>query len=346
MLNLLANIRSNGTDYESIQAGVCTGPNTFGTKTLQHLEALQPAFAMDLPIHRHADTDLGGDPIAGVQLARMAKSEWQEQATHALTNARSGVITVESIGGSGYLAHSLGHCPEKVVRPVVNVIVGSHRLTGNNGGPQPVEAVTAALSYPQINRGTILLSNRAVEEGYGTVPKQVAEFVASLVRHDLADLETGFYTGWHESIPTNGLDQFNVGTLLAQARQNGSCWFDPDEFLWWKSSEELPAFENDVTSTQVFGLLPPDYDQAAVQNVNATIRSEFVEGLDSAHLVVLKTLNEEWIEELRRGPDWVRRQVEIGGNRYASRWAGLADKHGLGDDPMAALEQFRGTHLA
>jgi hypothetical protein len=346
MFNPLNAVRSNGTEPKPVQAGICTGPNTFGAKVLDHIDSLQPAFAMDLPTHSHPDTDLGGDPIGAAQLAKMAKADWQDHASHTLSDARDGVISVESLGGSGYLAHALGDCPEKVIRPVVNVAVGSHRLTGDNGGPQPVEAVTAALSYSQLERGTILLSNRAIEEGYGAIPEQIAEFIAALVRHDLADLETGFYTGWHETVPTNGLDQFNVGTLLAQAKHQGSCWFSPEEFLWWESTDECPAFDEATESIQVFGLLPPEYDRATVQSVNSMIQTVFVDGLDRGHLVVLKTLDEAWIEELQRGPEWLRTQVEQGGNRYAARWGGLVEKHGLGDDPLEALDRFRTRHLA
>lgn len=345
MINPLNQIRSNGTAPKQLPVGVCTGPNTFGTRVLEHVEQLQPAFAMDIPVHGHSDTDLGGDPIAGAQLAKMAKNEWQTHAGHGLADARAGVVSVESIGGSGFLAHSLANCPEKVIRPVVNIIVGSHRLTATNGGPQPVEAVTAALSYSQINRGTILLSNRAVEEGYGAIPRQVAELVATIVHYDLADLETGYFTGWHETIPINGMDQFNVGSLLAQARQNGKCWFDPDEFIWWDPPKDVQPFDPETSSIQSFALLPPEYDRASVQSVHATLQTEFIEGLDAGHLVVLKTINEEWIDELRRGHEWLRAQIEQDRNRYASRWAGLVEKHGLGENTEQALDRYCETHL-
>jgi hypothetical protein len=189
------------------------------------------------------------------------------------------------------------------------------------------------------------LSNRAEEEGYGAIPEHVARLIATLIRQDLADLETGYYSGFYEPVPTNGLDQFNVGTLLSQAQQNGACWLHPEDFLWWRSPKELPPFD-ESSATEVFALLPPEYDRAAVQSMNSLIQTAYAPGLKQAHLVVLRTLSDQWVAELQRGPDWLEEQIADGSNRFASRWAGLVDKHGLGEDPVEALAEFRGRYLA
>ena len=331
------------TNRQPIDVGVCTGPNSFGHKVLDHVDALGEQFAMDPPAYSPADTNMGSDPIAAAQLAPMAKGEWHREASERLVGAKNGVVNVSSLGGSGLLAAEFANYPRKVIRPVLNVVVASHRLAAVNDGPQPVEAVTAALTYPRLRRGTVLLSNRATQEGYGAVPEQVAEFIATLARQDLNDLETGFFTGYHTSIPASGMDQFKVGTLLSAAEHEGECWFDPDDYLWWESKADVSPFDASST-TLMFALLPPEYDRAAVHSVNAMIETKFVEGLEQGHLVVLKTLSQEWIDELRRGPEWLRRQVvdaaDGGGNQFASRWAGLVEKQGLRGGPVAALDDF------
>ena len=333
----------NGTNRERIDVGICTGPNSFGHKVLGHIDDLGDSFTMDPPTYFPSDTNMGSDPIAAAQLAPMAKEEWHDGASAHLVDARNGVINVSSLGGSGLLAAEFADYPRKVIRPVLNVVVGSHRLAAINDGPQPVEAVTAALTYPRLQRGTILLSNRATQEGYGAIPRQVAEFVATLARQDLNDLETGFFTGYHTSIPASGMDQFKVGTLLSAAEHEGTFWFDPADYLWWKSADEVPPFDASST-TLMFALLPPAYDRAAVHSVNAMIETKFVEGLERGHLVVLKTLSQEWVDELRQGPEWLRRQVvdaaDGGGNQFASRWTGLVEKQGLRGGPVEALDDF------
>lgn len=332
------------TNRDRIDVGICTGPNSFGHKVLGHIDDLGDSFVMDAPVYSPSDTNMGSDPIAAAQLAPMAKEEWHREASERLVDARNGVINVSSLGGSGLLAAEFADYPRKVIRPVLNVVVGSHRLAAINDGPQPVEAVTAALTYPRLRRGTVLLSNRATQEGYRAVPQQVAEFVATLARQDLNDLETGFFTGYHQSIPAFGADQFRVGTLLSAAEHEGTLWFDPEDYLWWKSPEEVPPFDESST-TLMFALLPPEYDRAAVHSTNALIETEFVPGLEEGHLVVLKSLSQAWIDELRRGPDWLRRQVvagaEGGGNQFAARWTGLVEKQGLRGGPVAALDDFR-----
>lgn len=327
-------------EFKQVETCVCTGPNTFGHKVLDLIEDLQQPFATHVYTHSHRDTDLGADPIAATQLATMADGDWQDSATGPLTEARDGAIEVSSLGGSGFLAHSLADCPEKIIRPVVNVVVGSHRLRPANDGPQPVEAVTAALSYPHVDRGTILLSNRAEEDGYGEIPEKVARLLMTLVHQDLADLETGVYSAFYEPVPTSGLDQFNVGTLLSQAVQDGEPWFDPEDYLWWRSPEELPPFD-ETSATEIFALLPPEYDRAAIQSMNSLIQTAYAPGLEEAHIVVLRSLSEEWVEELQEGPAWLEAQLENNPNPFASRWKGLVEKHGLGDDPIVALAEFR-----
>lgn len=330
-----------GTDseFETVETCVCTGPNTFGHKVLDIIENLQQPFATRIPTHRHRDVDLGADPVAATQLATMAGGDWHDSAADALTDARDGAIAVSSLGGSGFLAHSLADCPEKVIRPVVNVVVGSFRLRPTNDGPQPVDAVTTALSYPYIDRGTILLSNRAETDGYGEIPDKVARLIMTLIHQDVADLETGVYSAFYEPVPI-GHDQFNVGTLLSQAVQNGDPWLDPEDFLWWEDAEEVPPFD-ETSATEVFALLPPEYDRAAVQSMNSLIQTAYTADLEQAHIVVLRSLSERWVNELQQGPDWLEAQLNTNPNPFASRWKGLVEKHGLGDDPIEALDDFR-----
>ena len=332
------------TNRKPIDVGVCTGPNSFGHTVLERIDGLGEAFVMDAPAYAPSDTNMGSDPIAAAQLAPMAKGEWHSQVSEQLVDARNGAINVASLGGSGLLAAEFADYPRKVIRPVLNVVVGSHRLAAINDGPQPVEAVTAALTYPRLQRGTVLLSNRATQEGYDAVPTQVAEFIATLARQDLNDLETGFFTGYHTSIPASGAeDQFRVGTLLSAAEHEGTLWFDPEDYLWWRSAEEVPPFDESSTAL-MFALLPEGYKRAAVHSSNALIETKFIPGLEQGHLVVLKALSQEWIDELRRGPEWLRRQVvdgaDGGGNQFASRWAGLVEKQGLRGGPVAALDDF------
>ena len=69
-------------------------------------------------------------------------------------------------------------------------------------------------------------------------------------RQDLNDLETGFFTGYHPSIPASGMDQFKAGMLLSAAEHEGTFWFDSANYLWWRSADDISPFDESSISSK------------------------------------------------------------------------------------------------
>jgi hypothetical protein len=246
------------------------------------------------------------------------------------------VIHTSTLGGTGYLAHRFAGLPQAAdsSMEVLEVLVGSDEAAVEQ---RPKASIAQVLAYPFIDNGTILLSNQVRQSSKPGVAADVAGLIATVARHDIADLKHYVYTGHYECIEVAG----NQRTKADFARILGNIvrsdnWFDPSDWMWWVNGpNSTPALGN---NSQAIAIVPEGYEDVNLTG-EGTVHA-IAADVDDIHVVVLHTLRRDWVDELRVGGlQWLHSAIDDGHNEFADLWMSYTRDQGL-DDPLATFEDF------
>lgn len=321
-----------------LEVGLFAGPTDFGHKSIDAVSDTRPFDR--LPVCTLKNKNLGGDVVAAIKLAKAAEDDWLDQTKHEFEGCNDGALSIAALGGKGYPAVQKSAVPGAVVQPVIDVLAASHEVDPGEGQLNPIRGCAALLSLPLMESGTVLLANQAAERGYSKVPVQVGTLAATFAVFDRVNFKNMYLTGFHVPIPTEVSDIDVAGLIRTALCQQ--AWFKTEQFMFWKEPTH-PPFTDDAASF-AFALMPDDFG-VDVQGSNA-VEVKHVEGLDEGHVLVLQSLNGEFIDELKQSDYWLQEQVD---NDVVSpltqQWEALAEDHFPNKDPSDALRTFRRREL-
>lgn len=330
------------TRTDSPNTGLSVPPNTFAHETLDALEADGfDDLAVRLPVLAHADINLGGGPFAAAQLARTSRSAWREEEADHYVGLES-ALHAATLGGTGYLAHRFAGVPRKVdtTVDVLEVLVCSDDVAFDR---KAQTTVAQALAYPFIENGTVLLSNRVRESSEARVASDVGHLLATVAREDIADFQHYCFTGQYRRIEVAGnrRTKTDFARILGQVARDDP-WFDPADWMWWTPDDDPGPALGDDHEVKVIAVVPRGYEDVNLDG-HGSVHAVPAD-VEDIHVVVLKTLNREWVDELRvGGVRWLRREIRTGGNKFAALWESFAKQRGL-RDPLAAFDEFVRSH--
>jgi hypothetical protein len=169
------------------------------------------------------------------------------------------------------------------------------------------------------------------------VATDVGRLIATVARHDLADLKHYCYTAHYERIEVAG----NRRTKADFARILGDvvrdeAWFDPSDWLWWEPARDPgPALGEE---TEAIAVVPEGYEDVNL-NGRGTVHAMPAD-VEDIHVVVLRTLRREWVRELRVGGlRWLRESIVEGRDKFADLWSSYVRDQGR-RDPREAFDEF------
>ena len=321
---------------ETLTTGLSVPPNTFAHSVLETLEdGVFDELAVDLPVREHGDKNLGGDPFMAAQMAQASRANWTEEEGDSYVGLSS-MIHTSTLGGTGYLAHRFAGVPDMAdsSMDVLEVLVGSDEAAVEQ---RPKATIAQALAYPFIDTGTILLSNQVRQSSKPRVAADVAGLIATVARHDIADLKHYVYTGHYKCIKVadNQRTKADFARILSNTVR-GETWFDPRDWMWWAADADMPPALAD--NSQAIAVVPEGYEDVSLTG-EGTVHAISAD-VDDIHVVVLHALRREWVEELRVGGlRWLHNAIVDDCNEFADLWMSYTREHGL-DDPVATFEDL------
>lgn len=343
--------KSHGQDQENHDGeehsphntvGVAIPPTTLSHDVCRHhLGEAKRTFNVEFPVVQDPDPQLGSNMLRVLDTMPKMKPDMQARLIE-LTNYCSSIIQLMSVAGTGMTLRKEADLRE-LLPPVIDILVQGNELHVGERADEAHPAkrlMLAAMNYPRMDPGSILLDHRVGAVGYGKVTSELADLLVATTFLDIVNFQDRYHTASYETIPVGGMDQAQVSQVVQNRARQTELWFSPEVWAPWDDQQEVPT----AGPRQVVALLPNEFDRINGGDIQLLPIQANVE---EAHLLALQPLSTEWVTEILKEESITFLESKILGSESTHIehiWRNQCRAYGF-NDPEARFRQFRDNHL-
>jgi len=325
--------------YETV--GVAIPPSTLAHEVQKELSASKRHFNTEFPIVQDPDPQLGSNMLKVLDTVSKMKPEMRAGLLE-LTQYCSSIAQVMSVAGTAMALRKEANL-RHLLPPMIDILVQSHKLHVGERANEAIPAkrqMLAAMSYPMMDPGSILLDHRLAEVGYGSVCEELADLLVAATHLDITNLQHRYYTASFETIHVGGMDQAQVSQVIQNRARQTEMWFSPEVWAPWADETEIPS----AGPREVVALLPTEFNRINGGDIQLLPVTAPVE---NAHLLTVQPLSTGWVEETLKEDSVAFLESEIleaEDSPIKNIWQFQCQDYGF-NDPEARFRQFRDDHL-
>lgn len=330
----------NEQSSKLLNTAVAVPPSTLGHKTAAHCPSVKAEFNVEFDIVKDPDPELGSSAVKAEQTH--SKMDMAQRVSR-LTHNCSTIIQPMSVAGTGFHLRKMAGI-RAGFPAMIDLLVQSHRLhsIGDVAEVEPKRMLLAALAYPQLDPGAIMIDHRSSAIGMGDVAAELAWLMVTAAHLDLTNFQDRCYTACYHRVEVGGMTQNELAQTIEQKTRTSSSWFSPEEWAPWTDDQDAVS-EN--PPRQVVAIVPTDYDRINGQGMNLTPRTADV---NSVHLLIVTPISTQWIEqELMAGAiDFLEdKLLDPDPNPIWYAWRWQCNQFGI-RDYEGKFKKFRDEHFS
>lgn len=325
--------------YETV--GVAIPPSTLAHEVRKDVPPSKRRFNTEFHMVADPDPQLGSSMLSVLDTVPKIKPEMQAGLLE-LTEYCSSIAQLMSVAGTAMALRKIADM-RYLLPDMIDILVQSDQLHVGAQSNEPTPAkrlMLAAMSYPMMDSGSILLDHRIAEVGYGNVTNELADLLVAATYLDITNLQHRYYTASLETIPVGGMNQAQVSQVVQRKTRQTEMWFSPDVWAPWGEETDVPS----AGPRKVVALLPIGFDRISGGDIQLRPVPAPVE---DAHLLTVQPLSADWVEEtlMEESIAFLEREILEGGSTPIKNiWEEQCRDYGF-DDAEARFRDFRDNHL-
>jgi len=274
---------------ELLDTGVAITGSTLAHDTADHFPEVKAEFNVEFDVVSDPDPRLGS---SAVRAERTYNKMDMATRLSRLTQNHNTIIQPMSAAGTGIhlrkMADIRGSFP-----PMIDLLVQSHRLHAADdiGGIEAKRLLLAALAYPQLDPGALMINHRQEAIGMGKVTNELARLLVAAAHLDITNFQDRCYTANYQRLKIGGMAQDQLAQVIERQAREATGWFTPADWAPWTDNHDATAQNAPRT---VVAIIPESYDRINGGGMNLTPRTADV---DAVHLLTVVPISTQWVEQ-------------------------------------------------